>query len=274
MPHNHLRELLRSGKPSLGTHVISHWPSIYELVGHSGAFDYVEFLAEEAPYDLHDLDAIGRAVGLFPNMSAMLKVDAALRDFTAARAISSGFHSILFADIRTADDARAAVRCVRPETPADGGELGSKAGRAFAFGACDFEDYVQALRDVVIAVMIEKRQSLENLEDILAVPGIDMVQFGPSDFSMSVGVRQPRLVDDGVRVWEADAAVTNAERRIIETALAAGVQPRAEIKTPAQAGFYLDLGVRHFSLGTDVGILANWLRTEGGALRSQLDRLP
>ena len=202
MPHNHLRELLRAGKPSLGTHVISHWPSIHELVGHSGAFDYVEFLAEEAPYDLHDLDAIGRAVGLFPNMSAMIKVDAALRDFTAARAISSGFHSILFADIRTADDARAAVRCVRPETPADGGELGSKAGRAFAFGACDFEDYVQALRDVVIAVMIEKRQSLENLDDILAVPGIDMVQFGPSDFSMSVGVRQPRLVDDGVRVWE------------------------------------------------------------------------
>lgn len=146
--------------------------------------------------------------------------------------LRSGFHSILFADIRTADDARAAVRCVRPETPADGGQLGSKAGRAFAFGACDFDDYVQALRDVVIAV-----------------------------------------IDDGVRVWEADAAVMNAERRIIKAALDAGVQPRAEIKKPAQAQFYLDLGVRHFSLGTDVGILANWLRTEGGALRAELDRL-
>lgn len=51
------------------------------------------------------------------------------------------------------------------------------------------------------------------------------------------------------------------------------MQPRAEIKRPDQAPFYVDLGVRHFSMGTDLGILANWLRTEGGALRGQLDRL-
>ena len=78
MRHNHLRELLRAGTPSLGTHVISPWPAIYELVGRSGAFDYVEFVAEEAPIDLHDLDGIGRAVELFPDMGAMIKVDAAL----------------------------------------------------------------------------------------------------------------------------------------------------------------------------------------------------
>ena len=86
MRHNHLRELPRAGRPSLGTHVISPWPAIYEIVGRSGAFDYVEFVAEEAPFDLHDLDGIGRAVELFPDMGAMIKVDAALRDFTAARA--------------------------------------------------------------------------------------------------------------------------------------------------------------------------------------------
>ena len=127
MRHNRLRELLRAGTPSLGTHVISPWPAIYEVVGRSGAFDYVEFVAEEAPFDLHDLDGIGRAVELFPDMGAMIKVDAALRDFTAARAVNAGFDSVLFADIRTADDARAAVRCVRPETPADSGGLGSTA---------------------------------------------------------------------------------------------------------------------------------------------------
>ena len=146
MRHNHLRELLRAGTPSLGTHVISPWPAIYEVVGRSGAFDYVEFVAEEAPFDLHDLDGIGRAVELFPDMGAMIKVDAALRDFTAARAVNAGFDSVLFADIRTADDARATVQCVRPETPADGGGLGSKAGRAFGFGGGNHEHYVQAER--------------------------------------------------------------------------------------------------------------------------------
>lgn len=242
-------------------------------MGRSGAFDYVEFVAEEAPFDLHDLDGIGRAVELFPYMGAMIKVDAALRDFTAARAVNAGFDSVLFADIRTADDARAAVQCVRPETPADGGGLGSKAGRAFGFGGGDHEHYVQALRDTVVAVMIEKREALEHLDEILAVPGIDMVQFGPSDFAMSAGVAQPRLVAGGPRPWEADQVVKDAELRVIEAALAAGMHPRAEIKKPEQARFYLDLGVRHFSMGTDLGILANWLRTEGGALRAELDRL-
>lgn len=90
---------------------------------------------------------------------------------------------------------------------------------------------------------------------------------------MSAGVAQPRLVADGPRVWEADPVLKNAELRIIEAALAAGVQPRAEIKRPDQARFYLDLGVRHFSMGTDLGILANWWRTEGGALRAELERI-
>ncbi len=122
--------------------------------------------------------------------------------------------------------------------------------------------------------MIEKRETLEHLDEILAVPGIDMVQFGPSDFAMSAGVAQPRLVPAGrPRVWEADQVVRDAELRVIEASLAAGVHPRAEIKRPEQARFYLDLGVRHFSMGTDLGVLANWLRIEGGALRAELDRL-
>ena len=52
MRHNRLRELLDDGKPSLGTRVMSPWPSVIEIVGHSGMFDYVEFVAEYSPFDL------------------------------------------------------------------------------------------------------------------------------------------------------------------------------------------------------------------------------
>ena len=120
MRHNRLRELLRAGKPSLGTHVISPWPAIYEVVGRSGAFDYVEFVAEEAPFDLHDLDGIGRAVELFPDMGAMIKVDAALRDFTAARAINAGFGSVLSptSALRTTRERRSAAFGPKPRPTA------------------------------------------------------------------------------------------------------------------------------------------------------------
>jgi 2-keto-3-deoxy-L-rhamnonate aldolase RhmA len=43
---NRLRELLDSGKPSLGTHLSISWPAVTELVGHARVFDYVEFVAE------------------------------------------------------------------------------------------------------------------------------------------------------------------------------------------------------------------------------------
>ena len=41
MRPNRLRELLTKGEPTLGTHLISPWPGMVEIVGHSGMFDYV-----------------------------------------------------------------------------------------------------------------------------------------------------------------------------------------------------------------------------------------
>ena len=52
MRPNRLRERLRSGQPTFGTHIHTVWPAVAELVGHAGVFDYVEFVAEYAPYDL------------------------------------------------------------------------------------------------------------------------------------------------------------------------------------------------------------------------------
>src|SRR2546430_6938941 len=41
--------------------------------------------------------------------------------------------------------------------------------------------YVDALNEVVIAIMVEKKSCVDNLDAVLSVPGIDMVQFGASD---------------------------------------------------------------------------------------------
>ena len=67
MRENRLRALLNQGEPTFGTRIQSAWPTATELVGRSGQFDYVEFLAEYAPYDLHALDNMGRAIELSPD---------------------------------------------------------------------------------------------------------------------------------------------------------------------------------------------------------------
>jgi hypothetical protein len=43
--------------------------------------------------------------------------------------------------------------------------------RRFAYGSSGHAEFSQALRDVVVAVMIEKKVAVDHLEEILAVPG-------------------------------------------------------------------------------------------------------
>ena len=117
MRRNRLRELLKADQPSLGTHIHSSWPTIIELVGHSRMFDYVEFVGEYAPYDLYALDNIGRAVELFPHLSAMMKIEQEPRTYLSVRAIGAGIQNLLFADPRTVADVEECVRAVRADTP-------------------------------------------------------------------------------------------------------------------------------------------------------------
>jgi 2-keto-3-deoxy-L-rhamnonate aldolase RhmA len=65
-------------------------------------------------------------------------------------------------------------------------------------------------------------------------------------------------------------AVVEAYEHTVKTALKMGVRPRAEIATPADAEYYLDQGVRDFSLSTDTAILSAFYRDQGSALRELL----
>ena len=116
MRKNRLRELLDAGLPTLGTHLMSTWPTVTELVGQTGQFDYIEFVAEYAPWTMHDLDNLGRADRLFPDFSAMIKIEQDTRGHLAMRAIGSGLQNVLFADVRTAEDATCASAPCGPST--------------------------------------------------------------------------------------------------------------------------------------------------------------
>lgn len=265
MRRNILREKLTAGQPTVGTHVLSTWPTVVELAGQSGFFDYVEFTGEYAPFTMHDLDNLGRAFEV-AGLGGMLKIEQTQYTHQAMRAIGSGFQSVLFADIRSVEDAKAAVDAVRAETTTSSGARGR--GRMGVGMRRDVgtileggkQSYVDALDDVVIAIMIEKKSCVDDLDAILSVPGIDMVQFGPSDYSMSIGKTGQTT----------DPEVVAAERKTIETALAKGLHPRVEIGDASQAAKYIEMGVKHFCIGWDVSILANYWSAQGSTMIDML----
>ena len=60
------------------------------------------------------------------------------------------------------------------------------------------------------------------------------------------------------------------ERDMIELALKKGVQPRVEIDTVEQAKEYIDMGVRHFCIGTDLVTIYQWCQPNGEGMRELL----
>jgi 4-hydroxy-2-oxoheptanedioate aldolase len=87
-----------------------------------------------------------------------------------------------------------------------------------------------------------------------------MVQFGPADYAMSIGYPGE---------WT-HPEVRAAERLTIATALKKGLHPRVEIRDPAQAAPYIEMGVKHFCMGWDVGVLHDYWHTNGQAMAALL----
>lgn len=256
MKQNGLRELLRDGRPTVGTRLTLFDPSVVEMIGHTQAFDYVEFGGEYAAYDLRGLEDFCRAAEVH-SLGTMIKLDWESRGFFAQRSIGAGFDSVLFADARSAQDVAECVRFVRADTPGEDGLFGASPRRHAMPSDAGSPAYVQALRDIVVGIMIEKRPAVDELDDIVQVPGIDIIQWGPNDYAMSAGLPGQA----------GSPAVKDVERRVISTCLEAGIPVRAEIATVEAAKYYLDLGVRHFSLFHDLSVLFGIWRDGGQRLR-------
>ena len=114
--------------------------------------------------------------------------------------------------------------------------------------------------------MIEKKTAVEHLEEILEVKGIDMIQFGPGDYSISMGL-----------VGQASSTkVKETEKKVISTALKYGIRPRAEIESiyniEETIKSYIDVGVKDFSLPDNATLQYEWYKKNGEKLKGILDK--
>jgi len=258
MKENKLRKLLNENKPSLGTRISSTWPVITEAVGASRNFDYIEFVAEYAPFSHYDLENIARAAELH-GLSSMIKVDFQNKNYIAQKAIASGFQAINFTDIKNADEVREAISAVKADSPRYKGRFGYPNRRFIGYQPyVTQQEHVERVNDIVLCFMIEKAEAMENIEEICSVPGVDMVQFGPSDYSMSKGWNMAEHIEE----------CKAAERKMIEVAKKYGVEPRCEIYgDPTDVKYYLDLGVKHICFGDQIKVYTDFLNKDGKIMR-------
>jgi len=129
------------------------------------------------------------------------------------------------------------------------------------------DDYAKHIDEIVIAIMIEKNTLVDELEEVLAIDGIDMIQFGSVDYGLSLRTpREPFRLDDLNDRIQADFD------RVNEMAISAGIRPRVETGDAESCQYFLDRGVRDFCIGWDTKTVRQWCMMHGKKLREMLPR--
>jgi 4-hydroxy-2-oxoheptanedioate aldolase len=174
------------------------------------------------------------------------------------RLLEAGAHGILYPRCESAAEAREAVRWAKfPPL----GERGFDGGNADnAYGACPAGDYVAAAnRETWLAVQVETPVAVEHAAEIAAVPGVDVLFFGPGDYSCAIG--KPGQVTD--------PDVLAAARRTADAARAAGRVFGTLAFGPAHRAAVLAMGCRLLGVGADQGLLARAMRDLADACRDE-----
>lgn len=195
MIKNHLKEKLAKGDVVTGSFVYIPSSKLAEMVGLMG-FDFAVIDMEHGPIGTETAEDMIRAVQL-GGATPIIRVSHNTPHLIL-RALDIGAHALHIPDINTRADAELAVRSSKygPE-----GNRGLAGVRAAGYGITGpLSDYAaEANRETMVIAHIESKESVDNLDDLLAVDGIDIYYLGPQDMSNSMGIpgqaKDPRVVE-------------------------------------------------------------------------------
>lgn len=211
-----------------------------EITSDSG-FDWVVLDTEHSPNEIPDLLSQLQAMELG---TATPIIRPAWNDAVLAkRCLDIGAQTLLFPYVQNVAEAKAAVASTR--YPPHGIRGVSVAARASRYGRVP--GYLGKANDeICVLVQVETRASLDQIEAIAKVEGVDGVFIGPSDLAASLGhLGNPQHA-------EVQAAMKNAVERLTAVGMPAGILTGNE----DEARRYIDWGYLFVAVGSDVGLLA------------------
>lgn len=241
MRRSRVAAILRAGQVACCTKINTSDPRVVEIAAMSGV-DCVWLCQEHVPNTLHDIENQVRAAKMF-DVDAMVRVPrGAYSDLLYPLEMDAA--AIMVPHVMTADDARQIARQTRfhpiGRRPLDSGNADG------AYCTIPGQDYIrQANQERLVIVQIEDPEPMDQLDEIAAVDGIDMLFFGPGDFSQGIGapfqLTHPR--------------VEEALHRVVEVARKHGKFAGA-VANFNNLQSLIDLGYQFLGLDADVLMLA------------------
>ncbi|MHC4714587.1 MAG: HpcH/HpaI aldolase family protein [Planctomycetota bacterium] len=252
---NRLRRKLAAGSPVIGSVIYSWSPNVMEAAGYAG-LDFMRIDNEHAWRQDSSAESLMRAADVV-GVDAILRIDKE-NPYLVRKALEIGAGGIIVPNVYSVEAAENVIRAAKFPPRGIRGYSGScRSGGWGSRAGAEWIDWSDA--EPMIGVMIEDERAMSCVDGILAVDGLDFVLFGPSDYSMSLGLRRPAKNSDEVQ---------GALKKTIAAAKAAGKHVMLGVGTSVEdINRYIEMGVTILEIGNDLGILrAFWSRMRGEVL--------
>lgn len=184
MKENKLKRMIQNGETAYG--VLIQWPSpeMVEYCGHLG-FDWTFIDAEHGYIGRETCAQMIRACDT-TDMTALVRVPEN-NTATILGYLETGAMGVVIPHVSTAEAAKAAADAVRYAPRGIRGAGSSTRPANYGLTQTSTEYFSKANDEVLVYVMLEDEEGCANVEEILAVDGVDIVDFGPGDLAMSMG---------------------------------------------------------------------------------------
>lgn len=176
-----IRQTLASGKPTIGSWMQIPNGSVAEIMGKAG-YDWVAIDLEHGAFSLHQLPDLFRALELGGTLPLVRLAQGHVKD--CKQALDAGAGGVIIPMVESAEELQL-VRNACCWPPA--GTRGVGFSRANLFGKY-FQEYNEEAQSPLLVAMIEHKNAVDRLDEILQVKGLDAILVGPYDLSASMGL--------------------------------------------------------------------------------------
>jgi 4-hydroxy-2-oxoheptanedioate aldolase len=237
------KQELRDGKPKMGLFLNAHSTTIAEQLAHSG-YDWLLVDTQHGPMDPEKLTAMLCAIAN-GGAKSMVRVAGYHDRGGIQQALDLGADGVLVPYINSAEEARQAVNCARYPTVGTRSvyfpqRSTNKAGLLGYVG--------NANRNIIVALQVETASCIQKIDEIAAVPGVDILFLGQNDLCMSMGLYEKYEFPHMYTSPE----LQDATQRLVEAARKNDVILGLFLFGTARVGEFLDKGFTFISIGNDL----------------------
>lgn len=261
LKENQVKKALKDGRVCIGSMVSTfRSPQIAQIFAAAG-WDYFIMDTEHSFFDfesLADIMTVARTEEVVPIVRVTANIYPLL-----ARSLDVGAMGVVCPRVERPEDVRLILdSCKYPPL----GQRGlSMSNIHHAHRGASQREYVEwANANTLVIIQPETKKAVENIDDLVSIPGVDAVMIGPNDLSLSLGIsgelKHPLMAD--------------AYQRVIAACQKYGVAPGVHLMDLDSVKEWIGRGMRFITYQNDVRFLLEGGRVSTRQLREFIAKKP